>query len=62
MGLTLVRVRALWVSGLKIMAGEQTMAGLIGELTGQPLLLTIIPLARMGFESIAHEAKGQMGY
>ena len=62
MGLTLVRVRALWVSGLKIMAGEQTMAGLIGELTGQPLLLTIIPLAQMGFESIAHEAKGRMGY
>ena len=24
--------------------------------------LTIIPRARMGFESIAHEAEGRMGY
>ena len=24
--------------------------------------LTIIPLARMGYESIAHEAEGRMGY
>ena len=24
--------------------------------------LTIIPRARMGYESIAHEAEGQMGY
>ena len=24
--------------------------------------LTIIPQARMGYESIAHEAEGQMGY
>ena len=24
--------------------------------------LTIIPLALMGYESIAHEAEGQMGY
>ena len=38
------------------------MAGLIGELTGQPLLLTIIPRAQMGSESVAYEAKGRMGY
>ena len=25
-------------------------------------LLTIIPRARMGYESIAHEAEGRMGY
>ena len=37
-----MRVRALWVSGLKITAGEQTMAGLIGELIGQLLLFNII--------------------
>ena len=26
------------------------------------LYLTIIPRARMGYESIAHEAEGRMGY
>ena len=26
------------------------------------IYLTIIPRARMGYESIAHEAEGQMGY
>ena len=25
-------------------------------------ILTIIPQARMGYESIAHEAEGRMGY
>ena len=27
-----------------------------------PFYLTIIPRAQMGYESIAHEAEGQMGY
>ena len=27
-----------------------------------PGFLTIIPRARMGYESIAHEAEGRMGY
>ena len=27
-----------------------------------PLSLTIIPRARMGYESIAHKAEGRMGY
>ena len=27
-----------------------------------PMYLTIIPRARMGSESIAHEAEGRMGY
>ena len=34
------------------------------RLQSAPLLryLTIIPRARMGYESIAHEAEGRMGY
>ena len=35
-GLTVVRVRVQWVSGLKITASQQTTAVLIGGLTGQP--------------------------
>ena len=29
---------------------------------GTEQYLTIIPQARMGYESIAHEAEGRMGY
>ena len=29
---------------------------------GQKVYLTIIPRARMGYESVAHEADGRMGY
>ena len=29
-------------SGLEIMAGQQTMSGLIGELTGQPFVLPVM--------------------
>ena len=31
-------------------------------LEGKTIYLTIIPRARMGSESIAHEAEGRMGY
>ena len=32
------------------------------ETHGSQGLINIIPRARMGFESIAHEAEGRMGY
>jgi len=34
---------------------------MVASLSAQAYL-TIIPLARMGYESIAHEAEGRMGY
>ena len=33
-----------------------------GYAAEKPAYLTIIPLALMGSESIAHDAKGRMGY
>ena len=44
------------------MAGKGLKSCDLHRMHAQPYLLTIIPRARTGFESIAHEAEGRMGY